>query len=136
LYLDFYQTCKGIDTASQITREGGIIIAASSCSQGLGPESFSELHSSCNSPDEVLEILRNTHHVGVGWQNQILARVQLDHGIYLLSNLEDGLVEQMKVFPIHTLEEGLDRALTALGKDAEIAVIPQGPLVLPVITKI
>jgi nickel-dependent lactate racemase len=136
LDLDFYQTCKGIDTASQITREGGIIIAASSCSQGLGPQSFISLHGSCGSPDEVLKTLRQTDYVGVGWQNQILARAQLKQSIYLLSNLDDSLVEQMKVTPIRSIEEGLERAFEVLGKDAEIAVIPQGPLILPVITKV
>jgi nickel-dependent lactate racemase len=131
--LDFYQTVKGIDTAYQITRDGGIIIVASACSRGLGAEEFIALHASARSPREVLEKLRNSNHTGGGWQNLILARAQLNHTIYLLSNMEDNIVRQMIVTPIHTIEEGLDKAFKVLGKDAEIAVIPEGPLVLPII---
>jgi nickel-dependent lactate racemase len=133
LDLDFYQTCKGIDTACQITRDRGIIIIASACSQGLGPEPFRLLHSTAQSPREVLERLRKGSHTSGGWQNLILARAQLNHSIYLLSSLQDGMVRQMMVTPIHTIEEGLDKAFKALGKNAEIAVIPEGPLVLPII---
>ena len=134
LDLDFYQTCKGIDTASRITRPGGIIIVASSCGKGLGPEAFKELHSANSSPGEVLEMIRDHHYVGVAWQNQILARAQLDHAIYLLSNLADDEVEQMMVTPIHTIEQGLEKAFGILGEQAEMAVIPEGPLILPIIS--
>ena len=80
-------------------------------------------------------MIRDSHHVGVAWQNQILARAQLDHTIYLLSNLDDSAVSQMMVTPIHTIAEGLEKALGTLGKEAEIAVIPEGPLILPVVTR-
>lgn len=135
LDLDFYQTCKGIYTASLITRPGGIIIVASSCRNGLGPEAFKNLHSSNSSPRKVLEMIRDGHHLGVEWQNQILARIQLDHAIYLLSNLTDDEVKQMMVTPIRTLEQGLDEAFGILGKKAEIAVIPEGPLILPIVSR-
>jgi len=36
----------------------------------------------------------------------------------------------MMITPIHTVEEGLQRAFEALGKDAQVAAIPEGPLVL------
>ena len=133
--LDFYQTVKGVDTASQITRDGGIIIVASACSRGLGSEDFIALHASARSPGEVLETLSKTSHTGGGWQNLILARAQLNHTIYLLSNMKDSIVGQMMVTPIPTIEEGLDKAFKVLGKNAEIAVIPEGPLVLPIIKK-
>ena len=133
LDLDFYQTCKGIYTASRITRPGGIIMVGSCCSNGIGPEAFRNLHSSNSSPGEVLEMIREGHHVGVAWQNQILARAQSDHAIYLLSHLADDEVKQMMVTPIHTIEQGLDKAFGILGKQAEIAVIPEGPLILPIV---
>jgi len=131
LDLDLYQTCKGIDTASQITRDGGIIIIASACSTGIGPEAFRELHASVNSPKEVLQKIKREEPIGVQWENQILARTQLKNDIYLVSGLEDSVVKDMMMAPISTIEEGLAKAFEALGNDAEIAVIPEGPLVLP-----
>ncbi len=131
LDLDLYQTTKGINTASKITRDGGIVIIASSCSTGKGPEDFIDLHASVNSPKEVLQKIRREEPIGLQWQNQILARDQLKHDIYLVSNLEDNIVKSMMMTPIRTIEEGLEKAIKVLGTDAEIAVIPEGPLVVP-----
>jgi len=133
LDLDLYQTCKGIDTASQITRDGGIIIIASACNCGIGPEAYRELHASAGSPKEVLRRIRLQEPLGVQWQNQILARVQLRHDIYLVSSLPDSVVEEMLMTPAGSIEEALDKALALLGDGAEIAVIPEGPLVLPLL---
>lgn len=133
LDLDLYQTCKGIDTASMITRDGGIIITASSCSAGVGPQSFYEVHDSVSSPKEVLQKIECEEPIGVQWENQILARAQLKNDIYLVSNLKDSVVRDMMITPTHSIEEGLEKAFKALGENAEIAIIPEGPLVIPLL---
>jgi len=133
LDLDLYQTCKGIDTAAQITRDGGIIIVASLCGAGIGPEAFLELHRSVDSPKEVIRKIKREEPIGVQWENQILARTQLKQDIYLASSLDAQDVRDMMMMPISTVEEGLEKAFAALGDDAEIIVIPEGPLVLPLL---
>ena len=133
LDLDLYQTCKAIDTAAQITRAGGIIIVAALCNAGVGPKDFYDLHSLATSPSEVLDRIRRGETVGVSWQNQILARAQLDHKVFLMSSLKPEQVSNMMITPISSVEEGVLKALSALGEDAEIAVIPEGPHVLPYI---
>ena len=133
LDLDLYQTCKGIDTAAQITREGGIIICASSCCCGVGPEDFLKVHSAVKTPAEVLAKIKREEPIGVQWENQILARMQLKNTIYLLSGLDDNTVWDMMMTPIHSIEEGLEKAFKVLGRNASVAVIPQGPLVIPIV---
>jgi len=133
LDLDLYQTCKGMNTASKITRDGGIVIIASECTIGVGPEEFLQLHASVSSPKEVLQKIRREEPIGVQWQNQIFARDQLRNDFYLVSSLEDSVVKDMMITPIRSIEEGLEKALKILGNDAEIAVIPEGPLVVPVL---
>ncbi len=133
LDLDLYQTCKGIDTASQVTRDGGIIIIASMCSAGIGPDAFLELHRSVDSPKEVIRKIKREEPIGVQWENQILARAQLKHDIYLVSGLDDRVVRDMMLTPVSTVEEGLEKAFSVLGEDAEIIVIPEGPLILPLL---
>ncbi len=132
LDLDLYQTCKGIDNAAQITRDGGIIIIASACNEGIGPEEFRELHSSAGSPKEIIRKVKMLEPVGVQWQNQVLARTQLKNDIYLVSDLADNLVRDFMMVPVATIEEGLKKAFEVMGKDASIAVIPEGPMVFPV----
>ena len=133
LDLDLYQTCKGIENASMITRDGGIIIVASSCSKGVGPAAFQDLHSSASSPGEILQKIRREEPIGVQWQNQMLARAQLTKDIYLVSELDPEKVTKMLMLPVHSIEEGLEKALQVLGSNAEVAVIPEGPLVLPLL---
>lgn len=133
LDLDLYQTCKGIDTAAQITRPGGIIICASSCCCGVGPADFLKVHAAVKTPEEVLAKIRHEEPIGVQWENQVLARMQLKHEIYLLSDMDVKTVRDMMMTPIRSIEEGLEKAFAVLGKDASVGVIPQGPLVIPVL---
>ncbi len=132
LDLDFYQTCKGIDTAARFVRDGGIIIMASCCNKGAGPASFYDLHASSTGPQEVLDRISHSGPHGVSWQNQVLARAQLHHEVYLVSSLDDEVVRRMKVAPVRTVEEGIGKALAALGGQARIVVVPEGPFILPV----
>ncbi len=133
LDLDLYQACKGMETASQITRDGGIIIIASLCNDGVGPKAFHELHASVRTPKEVLQAIMRQQPVGVQWENQFLARIQMKNDIYLVSSLKDNIVKDMMITPIRIIEEGLAKAFQVLGSNAEVAVIPEGPLVLPLL---
>jgi nickel-dependent lactate racemase len=132
LDLDFYQTCKGIDTAAQITRDGGVIIIASCCNTGVGPAAFQMLHESASCPADVLKKIQVSEPQSIWWQNQILARAQLNHSIYLVSGLDDRAAEKMMVTPIKNIEEGLSKAFRLLGQRAAVGIIPEGPLVIPV----
>jgi len=134
LDLDLYQSCKGMYTASKVTRDGGIVIIAAACNEGIGPDSFRELHASVNRPIEVLQKIRREQPIGVQWQNQVLAVLQLRNDIYMFSELEYQLLKDMMMTPVKTVDDGLKRAFSILGDDADITVIPEGPLVLPLLS--
>jgi lactate racemase len=133
LDLDLYQTVKGMDNASLITRDGGIVIIASSCSAGVGPASFVELHQSSRDPIDVMQRIRRDEPIGVQWQNQILARIQMRNQVMLRSELDDELVRRMWLEPVHDLESAVAEAIRRIGPGAEVAVLPEGPLVLPLL---
>ena len=133
LDLDLYQTVKGMDGASLITRDGGIIIIASSCTAGTGPQSFVDVHLSCRNPIEVMQKVRREEPLGVQWQNQILARIQMRNHVMLRSELPDEVVRGMWIEPVHDVNAAVAAALACMGPEAEIAVMPEGPLVLPLL---
>jgi lactate racemase len=135
LDLDLYQTVKGMDGASLITRDGGIIIIASSCCAGVGPQSFVDVHRSCRNPIEVMQKIRREEPLGVQWQNQILARIQMRNHVMLRSELPDDVIRSMWIEPIHNLNEAVALSLAAMGPNAQIAIIPEGPLVLPLLAQ-
>ncbi len=130
---DLYQTVKGITTASSITKKGGCIIAAAKCERGVGPKEFLRLHKESGSPEKVLATIRNEEFVGVPWQNQVLARVQLEQEIYLVSGLPNQTVEDFMIKPADSVEAALAEAMEKFGKNARIAALPEGPATLPVI---
>lgn len=130
---DLYQGVKGLDTASRITRDGGIIIMACQCYDGVGVKDFYEVHRAGHTPIEVMQKIRREQPIGVQWENQILARIQMRQDVYLMSQLEEKVARDMMATPIENVEEGIHMALKVLGNDAQIAVIPEGPLVIPVL---
>jgi nickel-dependent lactate racemase len=132
LDLDLYQSVKGIETASHFTREGGIIIICSACYDGAGPDEFVDLHRVAKSPQEVLDSISDEHPAGVQWQNQILANIQLNNDIYVVSGMDETIIRDMMMTPFSSFESALEDAFRKLGKDATVAVIPEGPLVIPV----
>jgi lactate racemase len=135
LDLDLYQTVKGMDGASLITRDGGIIVIASSCCAGVGPQSFVDVHRSCRNPIDVMQRIRREEPLGVQWQNQILARIQMRNHVMLRSELPDDDLRSMWIEPIHDLDQAVASSLAAMGPSAQIALIPDGPLVLPLLTQ-
>ncbi len=131
LDLDLYQSVKGMETAAHFTRDGGIIIICSACYDGAGPDEFVELHRSAKSPEEVLGRISDEHPAGVQWQNQILANIQCKNDIYVVSEMDERIIRDMLMTPFVTLEQALEDAFNRLGSDASVAVIPEGPLVIP-----
>ena len=97
-------------------------------------DSFRELHASVTRPIEVLQKIRKEEPLGVQWQNQVLAEIQLHADIYLVSDLEDKVLKDFMITPIKSVEEGLTKAFSILGDDADITVIPEGPLILPILS--
>jgi nickel-dependent lactate racemase len=99
----------------------------------VGPKPFQEIHASVGSPKEVLQKIMREEPLDAQWMNQILARAQLKNDIYLVSELADDVVRKMMITPVHSIKEGLEKAFQVLGENAEIAVISEGPLVIPLL---
>jgi hypothetical protein len=51
----------------------------------------------------------------------------------LRSELDDSVVRSMRIEPVHDLDDAVQRAIEMVGSGAEIAVLPEGPLALPLL---
>jgi len=130
---NLYQSVKGMDTASVTTRNGGYIILASECRDGVGPDGFLKIHREARSPEEVLKTIMKEEPLEAQWENQVLARIQRDKEIYLVSELKDQVVEDFMIKPADSVESAIEEALRKTGRKAKIAVIPEGPVALPIL---
>ena len=129
----YYQSVKGLVGALPILKPGGTIIMAVGCEEGLGSQEFEELL--LGTPDlETFEtkLWREGFFAVDQWQLQELLKVTKEADVLLFTDKLDGELRGRLLIPcVDSVEEGVERALRRHGPRAKIAVIPEGPYVLP-----
>ena len=130
---NLYQAVKGMSAAAQVVREGGRIICAAECSEGI-PEhgQYRDILASCGSPSEVLEMIQQTEYERHDqWQAQIQAQIQMKADVYLKSSyLTEQQVTDAHLTPVGRIEDTIEDC----GPDASICVLPEGPQTIPYIS--
>ena len=134
LDLNLYQSVKGMSAAAQIVREGGTIICAAECSDGIPDHGeYGRILAARDSPSELLDMINspgyNNHDQ---WQVQIQAQIQRRANVYLKSGyLEPQQVRAAHLEPIDDIEETVSQKLRDRDGDARVCVLPQGPQTIP-----
>ncbi len=134
LDLNLYQAVKGMTTPENVIKEGGEIIMAAECSDGIGHQTFENMILEAGSPERFLEQVHSPDFFVIDqWQTQILARILSKAQISLFSeNIDDQKARGMWLKPIDSVEQGIRNAIDRLGEDAKILVLPDGPETWPV----
>ena len=129
----FYQGLKAITVGGQICRPGGYVIVAQQNEEGLGNAEFADLMLSVRDCHHwVADMLAGADaHPVDGWGPHQIEMVKREHTILNYSGLAPDLQRRLMVEPIESVEAGVAQALADLGPEATIAVIPEGPYVLP-----
>jgi lactate racemase len=131
---NLYQSVKGMSAASQVVREGGAIIIAAACEDGL-PEHgrYWELLSESGSPQGIMELIsRPGFSAQDQWQVQIQAQIQFKASVYVYSEgLTDEQIEGALFTPCRSIEDTLVQLIDRYGPGARICAIPEGPQVIP-----
>ena len=129
---NLYQAVKGMSAAAQVVRDGGTIICAAECSEGI-PEhgQYRHILASCGSPAELLDMIQQPGYDRHDqWQAQIQAQIQLKADVYLKSGyLTAQQVAETHLTPVDSVED----AIAACAPDARICVLPEGPQTIPYI---
>ena len=134
LDLNLYQAVKGMSAAAQVVQEGGTIVCAAECSDGV-PEhgEYKKILSEASGPKELLEkITASGYSRHDQWQVQIQAQIHLKAEVKLRSGyLTDAQVRAAHLDPIDDLQKAVDAATGKHGPDSRICVLPQGPQTIP-----
>jgi len=130
---NLYQTVKGMSAAAQIVRQGGSIISASECSDGVPDHgNYAKILQMRDTPQELLDMIDDpSFSMFDQWQVQAQAKVQTKADCFLYSTLDAETVMKAKFKPIHDVEEMLSALLQQYGPNARVAVLPFGPLTIP-----
>ncbi len=127
---NLYQAVKGMTAAEATLSHSGVIILVAGCRDGHGGPEFYELFSKAAGAREYWDgclACPRQDTPPEQWQAQVLARVLMRHKVILVSDLVDpALVRGLHMEPARTVDEALARAYEIMGRDAKVAVIPDG----------
>jgi nickel-dependent lactate racemase len=133
---NLYQTVKGMSAAAQIVAPGGYIATAARCDDGF-PEhgNFKKLLFDHASPRAVLDTIEAPgFSLYDQWEAQLLALIRLKARVGLLSELPPDDVRRAYLEPIEDVGAAVGRELARLGRDAAVAVLPEGPQTIPYVS--
>ncbi|WML34013.1 nickel-dependent lactate racemase [Clostridium sp. OS1-26] len=131
---NIYQAVKGMTAAEATCKEGGVIIMVAACNDGHGGQSFYDNLADAKSPAELLDriakVPRNET-VPDQWEFQILARMLNKYTVIMVTDMCDPImIKNMHMEHAFSFEEALNKAYDIKGKDAKVAVIPDGVSVI------
>jgi nickel-dependent lactate racemase len=133
LDLNLYQGVKGMSAAARIVQEGGTIILACECSEGVPAGSpLDKLMRQANSPEEILTMLSSAGFVRPEqWQAQIQALIQRRAEVLVYSSLPEEVLKGAHLKACSDIGQTVREKLRGHGPGARVAVLPQGPLTIP-----
>ncbi|MEZ6062655.1 MAG: nickel-dependent lactate racemase [Planctomycetaceae bacterium] len=130
----YYQTVKGMVTAIDILEPGGSLIIVSDCSEGMGSAEFTNAQKRLRAlgPQAFLNSLLLKSHAEIDeWQTQMQLRTQAIGNVFLHSHgLSADEFELTGVQRAESLDSTIRHCMEQ-GADNAVAVIPEGPYVVP-----
>ncbi|MHB8620180.1 MAG: nickel-dependent lactate racemase [Chloroflexota bacterium] len=131
---NLYQTVKGMSAAAQIVKQGGAIVAASECSDGIPSHgNYRKLLRDAGTPERLLEMVGQPgFRMRDQWEAQIQAQIQRKARVYLKAGyLSDDQIREAMLTPISSVEACVNELLEDMGPNASVGVLPQGPMTIP-----
>ena len=137
LDLNLYQAVKGMSAAAQIVRQGGDIIVAAECWDGIPDHGeYKGMLWEADSPKDLLEkIMTPGYRRHDQWEGQLQAQLQSKARVHVYA---DGLTDEelcrALVIPCRSIEGAVARIRQG-NPTATIAVLPEGPQTIPYVAE-
>ncbi len=130
---NLYQTVKGMSAGAQIVSDGGYILTAARCNDGFPAHgNYKKLLFEHATPRALLDtILSPGFSLYDQWEAQLHAIIALKARVGLYSSLPAEEVRRAFLEPVEDPTARVAAELATLGKDAPVAVLPEGPMTIP-----
>lgn len=131
---NLYQSVKGMSAANQIIRQGGSIIIATACVDGLPDHGlYAALLEEGGSPQGVIDLVSQEGYSAQDqWQVQIQAQIQQRADIYVFSEgLTTDQVKRALFKPCKNIEKTIEDLMNKCKTAPRLCVIPEGPMTIP-----
>ena len=130
LDLTYYQAVKGVTAASHIVKQGGTILLAAACQEGLGSPEFTKFVRRFSEPQACLAAMAQEPVVIDQWQLEKLALVRQKAQVYFCT---PGIPTEDRRYlwgpAFEEPQQAVDTLCRELPRGASVAVIPEGPYV-------
>ncbi len=130
--INLYQAQKALDNAKHAIRDGGIIILLAACPERYGEEVFERWIMESASPDDLINGIKRNFELG-GHKAAAIALVEKKAGVFMVSEMDAGLVEKLYMEPFTDVNNALEEAFERLGRDSNVLLMPFGGSTLPVL---
>lgn len=127
--INIYQSQKGLDNSKHAVKDGGIIIWCASAIEGFGEKTFEEWMTTKTPKEMIIEIKRNFK-LG-GHKAAAIAMILAKAKIYMVSELSPELIRKLNFTPFLTVQDAVDYAISELGDNSKVLVMPQAGSTLP-----
>ena len=130
---NLYQAVKGMSAAAQIVEQGGFILAASRCNDGF-PEhgNFRRLLFEHDSAKAILDTIGAPgFSMYDQWEAQVLAIILRKARVGLYSEIPPEQIRRAHLEPVPDICRRISMELERAGRDAPVAVLPEGPMTIP-----
>jgi nickel-dependent lactate racemase len=134
LDMNLYQAVKGMSAAALVVKEGGAILCAAECSDGIPDHGlYGQLLRESSSPRELLDRIMSPGFLKQDqWQAQIQAQIQVKAGVYVYADFLSAEQIRAALFqPSRDITATVASLLSQFGPDATICVLPEGPQTIP-----
>ncbi|MDD1720539.1 MAG: nickel-dependent lactate racemase [Euryarchaeota archaeon] len=128
--INLFQSQKALDNAQYALKEGGSIILAAECPEGLGERVFERWVNEARNKQELIDRLDYAFEIG-GHKAGLLAKLAQKADVYVVSELEKELAERAFLLCAHDLNDALQATQEKYGPDATVIVMPHGAYTLP-----
>ncbi len=129
--INLYQAQKALDNAKGAVRDGGIVILAASCGEGLGEDVFERWMLGAETSGQMVRDIQANFELG-GHKAAAIAMVLERARVFLVSDLEADFARRIFFEPFPDVDAALAAALRELGGEARVVVMPYGGATLPV----
>jgi Uncharacterized conserved protein len=138
LDINLYQSVKGLDTAAAAAKDGAVLIISTECPEGISHSGFSEVYKNGKNEGELLSALRSQEiKVYDQWGAQVMLKLSQKYKIIIVTNnISKQALREMFLDHADNLQEAYEKAKKIKGKNASVNIIPEGPVIIPIIKNI
>lgn len=129
---NLYQSVKGMAGVSPVMKEGGIILIATECFEGLGSKEYIEVMEMVDSPESFIKrLMKNEFFIPDQWGAQETYQIMMKNPVWIYSTgIDRELLKKYHFNPIDSVESAIYELLKKFGEDASWAIVPDGPMVI------